>query len=55
MNINAHDVAQNVERRKKKISELRQRVLNFNGNIEQSPDYQELARLLVSECIIGDN
>lgn len=36
------------------IKDLRHLVLNYNGPIEDSPHYEQLARLLVSECIIGN-
>ena len=41
-----------VEERAALIRELRKLVLNYDGNIEESPHYNQLARLLVSECII---
>jgi len=33
------------------VAELRDLVLNYNGPIEESPHYKQLARLLVSECM----
>lgn len=36
------------------IKDLRHLVLNHAGPIETSPHYEQLARLLVSECIIGN-
>ena len=35
------------------IADLRLLVLNYNGPIEEGPHYNQLARLLVSECVIG--
>jgi len=40
------------EEREALIRDLRHLVLNYNGPIEKSPHYDQLARLLVSECII---
>lgn len=37
------------------IQELRSLVLEHNGPIEQSPHYDQLARLLVSECIVNNS
>lgn len=36
------------------IQDLRTLVMNHSGPVEQSPHYPQLARLLVSECIIGN-
>ena len=36
------------------IKDLRNLVLSYNGPIEDSPHYQQLARLLVSEAILGN-
>lgn len=36
------------------IKDLRTLVMNHNGPIEESPFYDQLARLLVSECVIGN-
>jgi hypothetical protein len=41
------------QERKDLIDSLRLLVLNYDGAIEQSPHYDQLARLLVSDCIIG--
>ncbi|GEM_PF-5661788 len=35
------------------IKDLRDLVLSFNGSIEDSPHYMQLARLLVSEAMLG--
>lgn len=37
--------------REELVRDLRNLVLNYNGPIEESPHYAQLARLLVSECI----
>lgn len=39
--------------RAKLIAELRTLILGFDGSVEDSPYYSQLARLLVSDCIIG--
>jgi hypothetical protein len=36
------------------IKDLRDLVLSYNGPIEDSPHYMQLARLLVSEAILGN-
>lgn len=36
------------------VRDLRNLVVNFNGPIEESPHYAQLARLLVSDCITND-
>ena len=36
------------------IKDLRDLVLSYNGPIEDSPHYQQLARLLVSEAMLGN-
>lgn len=36
------------------IRDLRKLVMNHSGPVEESPHYAQLARLLVSECIIGN-
>lgn len=36
------------------VRDLRKLVVNFNGPVEESPHYAQLARLLVSDCITGN-
>jgi len=36
------------------IQDLRSLVLEHRGPVEESPYYDQLARLLVSECMIGN-
>jgi len=43
-----------VKARMNLIAELRSQVLMFDGPIQDSPQYQELALLLISEAILGN-
>lgn len=42
-----------IQERMDLIHDLRNLVLSYNGPIEESPHYEQLARLLVSEAMLG--
>lgn len=42
-----------IKERQELIQDLRTLVVNYVGNVEDSPHYEQLARLLVNECILN--